>query len=517
MKGAEVLVKTLLASGVDTVFANPGTSEMHFVAALDSHPEMHCVLCLFEGGVTGAADGYARMTGRPAATLLHLGPGFGNSWANLHNARKGASPVVNVVGDHAGYHLQYDAPLTADLDGVVASVSHWTRRAADAGSMAEDTAAAVRASRAKGGQIATLILPADSAWTESAAGPVAARPPAPLHRPDAARIAAAAEALKAPGAVLMLGGPALHGPLAETAGKIAAKTGCRLLSQFFCARIDRGEGAVAIDQMPYPVEAALAALGGTRHMVCVGEAPPVAFFAYPGLPSMTTPPEATIDRLCPPDWDIAWTLEEIARLLDAGAAEPPRLTRLLPDRPEGALDPDKTGRVLARHLPEGAIVVNEALTAGPGIWPHMDRAAAHSRVNNTGGSIGQALPTTIGVATACPDRPVFTVSGDGSAMYQLQSFWTLARETLDATVLIMANRGYRILHDELAHLGLPPAGKNASAMFDIANPALDWVALAAGQGVPGARAGTVAELEAALEQAARVEGPFLIEVVLLGG
>lgn len=515
MTGAEVLVKTLLASGVDTVFANPGTSEMHFVAALDRHPEMRCVLCLFEGGVTGAADGFARMRGMPAGTLLHLGPGFANGWANLHNARKGGSAIVNIVGDHAGYHLQYDAPLTADLDGVVGSVSHWVRRVEDADSIAEDGAAAVRAANAQGGQIATLILPADSAWRESAAVAAPPLPPAPLHRPDPARIVAAALALGEPGAVLMLGGPALTGDLAETAGRIAARTGCRVISPFFATRLDRGEGAVAIEQLPYPVEACVEALAGTTHFVCVGEAPPVAFFAYPGLPSTPEPAGATLDRLCPADWDIGGTLEELARA--AGATEvdmPARITRVLPELPEARLDPDMVGRALARHLPENAIVVNEALTAGPGIWPHVDRAAGHTRVNNTGGSIGHALPATIGVAIACPDRPVVTVSGDGSAMYQVQSLWTFARERLDVTVLILSNGGYRILHGELEHLGLPPAGRNASAMFDITDPGLDWVALAAGHGVPGARVETTAELVAALKQAEAVEGPFLIEVML---
>lgn len=513
--GAEILVKTLLASGVDTVFANPGTSEMHFVAALDSHPEMRCVLCLFEGGVTGAADGYARMTGKPAGTLLHLGPGFGNGWANLHNARKGMSPVVNIVGDHAGYHLQYDAPLTADLDGVVGSVSHWQRRVEDADSIGADGAAAARAAAGGGGRIATLILPADSAWTETAAAPVAAAAPAPLHRPDAVRIAEAARALAAPGAVLLLGGPALHGELAETAGRIAARTGCRLVAQFFASRLDRGEGAVAIEQLPYPIEGGIEALSGARHLVCVGEAPPAGFFAYPGLPSTPEPAGATIDRLCPTDWDIGWTLEALARAAGVtDADEPVRIARVFPQAPTGRLDPDAVGRALARALPEGAIVVNEALTAGPGIWPHMDLAAGHTRVNNTGGSIGIALPLTIGVAMASPDRPVFTVSGDGSAMYQLQSLWTLARERSNATVLIMSNRGYRILHGELDHLGLPPAGKNAGAMFDIDAPGLDWVALAAGHGVPGTRVETGETLEAALAEADTVEGPFLIEVVL---
>lgn len=513
--GAEILVKTLLASGVDTVFANPGTSEMHFVAALDDHPQMRCILCLFEGGVTGAADGYARLTGKPAGTLLHLSPGFGNAWANLHNARKGMSPVVNIVGDHAGYHLRYEAPLTADLDGVVGSVSHWQRRVEDADSIAADGAAAVRAAKAGGGRIATLILPADSAWSETGVAPATAAPPAPLHRPDESRIAEAARALAAPGAVLLLGGPALHGALAETAGRIAARTGCRLVAQFFAARLDRGEGAVAIEQLPYPIEGCIEALAGTSHLVCVGEAPPAGFFAYPGLPSTPEPAGATIDRLCPADWDIGWTLEALARAAGISETdEPAQIARTLPEAPSGTLDPDAVGRALARHLPKGAIVVNEALTAGPGIWPHVDRGEGHTRVNNTGGSIGIALPLTIGVAMASPERPVFTVSGDGSAMYQLQSLWTLARERLNATVLIMSNRGYRILHGELDHLGLPPAGQNAGAMFDIAEPGLDWIALAAGHGVPGARVETGEALQAALVEADAVEGPFLIEVML---
>ena len=444
MNGAEVLVETMLASGITVCFANPGTSEMSFVAALDGHPQMRCVLCLFEGGATGAADGYARMSEEVAATLLHLGPGFANGWSNLHNARKGRSGIFNVVGDHATHHLKYDAPLQADLPGIVASVSHWSRRAGDAATVAEDGAAAIRAARGSGGQIATLILPADAAWSEAPAKPVTAPPAARLHRPDANRIEAAAAQLASGGAALLLGGRTLYGDLAETAGRIAARTGCRLLAPFFTSRIARGDGAVAIEQMRYMTDENTAFLRGVTRLVCVGEAAPVSFFAYPGRPSTPDPAGCSIDMLCHGDWDTAWTLETLAQALGVDGSEViARIGKDLPEAATGPLTADALGRTLARHIPEGAILVNEALTAGSGIWHHVDKAMAHDRINNTGGSIGQCLPNAVGAALACPDRPVFAVSGDGSAMYQVQSLWTAAREDLDMTAIIIANGGYQ--------------------------------------------------------------------------
>lgn len=515
MNGAEVLVETMLASGIDVCFANPGTSEMNFVAALDSHPDMRCVLCLFEGGATGAADGYARMSGKVAATLLHLGPGFANGWSNLHNARKGRIGVFNVVGDHATHHLKYDAPLQADLDGVAGSVSDWTRRATDAATLADDGAAAIRAARSRGGQIATLILPADAAWSDCPAAPVAAPPAAGLHRPDAARLEAAAAQLASPGAALLVGGPALWGTLAETAGRIAARTGCRLLAPLFAPRIARGEGAVALEQMHYTIDDNTAFLTGVTRIVCLGEAAPVTFFAYPGRPSTPDPAGCHIDMLCHGDWDVAWTIETLARAVGVDGTETvPRIARAHPEAPAGPLTSDAIGRALARHIPDGAIVVNEAVTAGFGIWPHVDRAAAHDRINNTGGSIGQCLPNAVGAAVACPDRPVFAISGDGSAMYQLQALWSAAREGLDITVIILANGGYRILYRELAALGIADPGRNARRMFDIADPALDWVALARGHGVAGVRTATAEAFAEALVTAARTRGPFLIEAAL---
>ncbi len=167
MNGAESLVETLLASDVNVCFANPGTSEMHFVTALDQFPDMRCILCLFEGGTSGAADGYFRMSGKIAATLLHLAPGFGNAFSNLHNARKAHSGIVNVMGDHATYHVKYETPLKGNTLGISQAISHWTRVSDNATQVATDGAEAVRAARSNGGQIATLILPANTAWEEA--------------------------------------------------------------------------------------------------------------------------------------------------------------------------------------------------------------------------------------------------------------------------------------------------------------------------------------------------------------
>ena len=412
MNGAEILVETMLASGVNVCFANPGTSEMHFVAALDTHPDMRCILCLFEGGVTGAADGYARMSGNVAGTLLHLAPGFANGWANMHNARKGQSGMVNVVGDHAAYHLKHDAPLQADLDGVARSVSQWVARAEDPGQIATIGAEAIRAAR--GGQIATIILPTDTAWSEGDGAPVTAAAPRKKHLPQDIRLHAAAEALKKPGAALLVGGAGLYGASAETAGRIAARSGARLLASFFSPRIEMGDGTVKFDQMPYHADANAEFLKSVTHIVCLGDVPPVNFFAYPGKPSTPEPPGCVIDRLAYPDWDVPGALDALAAHLGVDGSETiQRVEGRLPDLEDGPLTPDGIGRALARETPEGAIIVNEAVSAGAAIWPHVDFAARHDRVKNTGGSIGHGLPAALGCAVACPDRPVITVTGDG--------------------------------------------------------------------------------------------------------
>ena len=367
MNGAETLVKTLLASDVTVCFANPGTSEMHFVAALDTHPEMRCILCLFEGNVTGAADGFARMSGNVAGTLLHLGPGFANAWANIHNARKAQSGMVNVVGDHAGYHLKHDAPLQSDLDGVVGSISHFTRRATDASMVGRLGADAIQAARS--GQIATLILQADAAWSESGATPIKSPQPIAKHRPAAARITAAAKALTRPGAAMLVGGATLFGAGAELAGQIATRTGCRLLAPFFAPRMEFGQGAVAFEALYYPGDMNAELLKDISSITLVGENPPVNFFAYPGKPSTPEAPGCTIDRLCHSDWDVLGTLQALADAAGVDGTEiVPRIGLDVPDIEVGKLTSDGIGRALARALPDGAIVVNEAVTASQGIW-----------------------------------------------------------------------------------------------------------------------------------------------------
>lgn len=513
MNGAKSLVETFLQAGIDTVFANPGTSEMHFVAALDEYPEMNCVLCLFEGGTTGAADGYYRMKRDVTGTLLHLAPGFGNAFANLHNARKSGSGIVNVVGDHATHHLRYESPLKGDVTGISQAVSHWTRISADAASVAGDGAAAIRAARSRNGQIATLILPADTAWN-TATGPVPSpAPPAP-HRPSLPAIEATAARLRTENAALMIGGAALFGPLRDLAGRIAARTGCRLIADTLLPRLSKGAGTAMLDQLVYPITPKMAQLEGTTSITLLGTERPVAFFAYPGKPSTPEPTGCAVTDLCAPTDDIAWTLEALADAVGVSSTTQARAYPLdLPALPGGALTLEKVGQALAHLIPENAIVCNESVTSGFHVIPPMATARPHDLLGGTGGAIGLCLPCATGAAIACPDRKVIALTGDGSAMYTVQSLWTMARENLDITVVVFANRGYQILRDELANVGVDSIGRNAQAMFDVENPMLNWVALAKGHGVPGVR---VTEMEAfakALSGGLQSGGPSLIEVV----
>jgi acetolactate synthase-1/2/3 large subunit len=513
MNGAETLVQTLLASGVRVCFANPGTSEMHFVAALDRHPEMRCILCLFEGGVSGAADGYYRMKGEVAATVLHLAPGFGNAFANLHNARKAQSGVLNIMGDHADYHLRFEAPLKGDTVGVSQAVSHWTRVSASAGKVAGDTAEAVQAARSKGGQVATLILPANTAW-EPASEPAVAAAPAALHRPSPAEVRAAARALRQPGAILMIDGPALWSELGLLAKRVARAAGARLMQPFFVSRFRRGAGAVRIERMAYRIEDNLALLAGASALVLCGTARPAGFFAYPGLPSTPDDPDTRLIELCDRGMDIAWTLQALADEL--GAAELTPDDFVATDRPvpaTGTLTLAKIGASMAALMPEDTVIVDEGITASAPLAQALGRGPGHDVLTITGGSIGFGLPNAVGAAVACPERKVVVVEGDGSGMYKLQSLWTMAREGLDVTVLIFANRGYQILREELAAMGVNEVGRNAARMFDVEGPQLDWVALARGHGVDALRVTDMAGFNAAFDGAMRQRGPRLIEIV----
>jgi acetolactate synthase-1/2/3 large subunit len=514
MNGAESLVRTLVASGVDICFANPGTSEMHFVAALDHVPGVRCVLALAEGVVTGAADGYARIAGKPAATLLHLGPGMANGLSNLHNARKANSPVVNVIGEHATYHLQYDAPLTSDLDGIARPVSHWVGRAQTADDVARLGAEAVAAARSQGGQIASLILPANTAW-EAASG--VAQPVAPSPRPKAeeAAILAGAAALKRGGekAMLLLGGQALHARALMLAGRIQAATGCRLSGQGSNARIERGPHLPEVGRIPFVVDQALAYLKDVAELVMVGAKIPVAFFAYPGKPSLLAPASCGQTAVASLDYDLEDALERLADALGAPRQYALRAKPALPAMPSGAVSLDGIAAVIANLLPDNTVVVDESVTSGRGIFAALAGGPRHDWLQNMGGSIGYSMPVALGAALAAPERKVLSMTGDGSAFYTLQALWSMAREQLDVTVIVFANRRYAILQGELANVGAANPGPRAIDMLTLNRPDPDWVKLAEGHGVAAERATDLDGFAAALRRAFGQRGPRLIELV----
>jgi acetolactate synthase-1/2/3 large subunit len=377
MNGAESLVRTLVAGGVNVCFTNPGTSEMHFVSALDRVDGMRCVLCLFEGVATGAADGYARMAGRGASTLLHLGPGLANGLANLHNTRRAHSPVINIVGEHATFHRSFNAPLTADIEALARPVSSWVRTVTDARCVAADGAAAIAAAHVAPGHVATLILPADLAWSEGSG--VASVPPL-LPRPAviSAKVDAAARTLSGgEPTVLLLGGVALRADGLAIADGIAAKSGVRLLAETFNARIERGAGRVPVERVPYFVDQAVALFKEVRHVILVGASAPVAFFGYPGKPSALTSPGCDIQILAAPHEDLIGAL---AALSDTIGAPTRRATKGRVDKPPavpggGAITADAIATILGALLPEGAIICDESVTTGRGFFPVTSGAA----------------------------------------------------------------------------------------------------------------------------------------------
>ncbi len=515
MNGAEALVHTLADSGITICFGNPGTSEMHVVAALDREPRMRGVLCLFEGVVAGAADGYARMAGKPAATLLHLGPGFANAISFLHNARKGGAPVVNIVGDHATSHAAYvQAPLTSDIMAICGSVSDWLHQSRAVAEVAGDGARAVQAALAPPGQIATLVLPADAAWSEGAA-PAPRLPVAAPKTVEPGVIAQVAAALgNGKRSALLLRGRCLERVGVEAAGRIAAKTGARLLHDYFTPRLTRGEGLPEVERIPYFAEEIVECLKGLEQIVLVGAPAPVTFFAYPDKPSWVTPEGCDLLTLAEPQDD---TVGALAALADALGAHAPGMAvqRVIPDLPaEAALTPDGMGAIMARFMPDNAILSDDSLTAGPGLQRYLRHGPLHDWLVLTGGAIGDAPPMAVGAALACPDRKVIAVSGDGAAMYSLQSLWTMAREKLDVVTIICANRSYNILNIELGRVGARNPGPKTLAMLDLHHPVLDFVKMAEGMGVEASRASTTHEFAAQFADAMERRGPRLIEAVL---
>ncbi len=514
MNGAESLVNTLADEGVEICFANPGTSEMHFLAALEN-PRMKSVLCLFEGVCTGAADGWYRMKDKPASTLLHLGPGLANGLANIHNAKRASVGMVNIVGEHSASHLKYDPPLSSDIDGLARPLSHWVRRAESATSIAWDAATAVAKASEHPGQIATLILPGDTAWKDAGDAVVPAAVAPVRKAPDAARVEEIAKVLRSgEQALIILANKATRGRALELAGRVAAGTGCRLGSQFFTARIERGAGRVPIERIPYAVAPGGAFLKDFKHLITVETREPVAFFSYPDKPSLLKAPGTIVHPLAEADEDSEAAFE---MLLDAlgMTGTPPRIQeRIETPVPSGALNPVSIAHAIAAALPEHAILVDESLTTGRESMGLTMGARPHDLINNMGGSIGYGTPVATGTALACPDRRTFCMVGDGSAMYTIQSLWTQAREQLPVTTIIFANNSYAILKAEYANMGAGTPGPQALAMIDIDRPTIDWVAMAKSMGVPGVQVTTAEDFHAAMTRSVDADGPVLIEVKL---
>ncbi len=514
MNGAESMLETLINNGVEVCFSNPGTSEMHMVAAIGKTQGMRSILSLFEGVCSGAADGYGRMTGKPACTLLHLGPGLSNASANLHNAYKANSPVLNLIGDHATYHKKYDAPLNSDVVGLSEPISHWVRSVANAASLPSDAADAVVAANVKPGQISTLIVPADCAWDESVVPEGQRQLPTANLVSDEAVKTAAEQLRNGKTTIILMSNLALTEKCIELADQISQATGARLYCDTFTAKISRGEGRCPVERLGYFAEQATEQIKDAQQLIMVGTKAPVGFFAYPGKASEFYPEGSTLHTLAEVSEDAQDALQKLVDELDAGHLDLRRQLLRKPGLASGDLSPESIARTFTELMPTDSIVVDESATAGFLTYPLSEGAEPHDWLSLTGGSIGYGLPTSIGAAVACPERKVICLHGDGGAMYTIQSLWTMARENLDICIVIFANRKYQILQIELARVGAQSMNKKTLDMLDLSNPDLDFVKMSEGMGVRAARATTADEFNKLFETAMKEKGPMLIETML---
>jgi acetolactate synthase-1/2/3 large subunit len=515
MNGAERLLETLVESGIEICFANPGTSEMQLVSAIGNNNDMRAVLCLFEGVVSGAADGYGGMSDKPAITLLHVGSGFSNSMANQHNAKRAHVPLVNIVGDHATYHLQYDAPLTSDVPGHAKLCSEWVGISKSADDLAVCGAKAVQVSMQGWGNVTTLVAPANHAWEESVNRAPALEVPA-METVSADAIAEIAETLSnGKTTALFLGGRALRKASLAAAGRIAKATGARIMCETFPARWHRGAGRVAVERLPYFSEQAAEALSGLEQLILIGATAPVSFFAYPGKDSVLTPANCKVLTLAKVHQDVLTALEDTATVLSA--TEPADLTPPASEQPSptGVLSPIAIGQSIAQLIPENAIISDEAATCGLALAPTTAQAPAHDWLTLTGGAIGQGLPLSLGAALACPHRKVVALQADGSAMYTVQALWSMARENTDVTVVIFNNRSYAILNIELARVGAGQPTPKTLSMLDLSRPDINWVEISEGMGVPATRASSAEEFHQQFADAMAHKGPCLIEAMVV--
>ncbi len=515
MNGAESLVGTLLEGNVDVCFTNPGTSEMHFVAALDQYDKMRSILCLFEGCATGAADGYFRMKRTPASTLLHLGPGLANGLANLHNAKKASSGIVNIVGEHALDHIKLNAPLTSDIEGIARPVSHWVKTSKSSKDIAVDGAEAIEMANVNPGQISTLILPGDTAWNEGNAIQ-SINLKNKYSTVSSNLIDEALTALReAKNPLILVGGSALEEKNLIKLAKVADKIGCPMKTDWFNARLDKGAGRVNSVRIPYVVDKAVEVLKDFDSIIIIGARRPVAFFAYPNKPGVLTQETTKFIELASLSDDITSVINELSDKVGISDNKPSTVSEFkIPDIPSGPINPTSLGMVLGALIPENAIVVDESVTTGREFFYQTAGSHPHTWLNNCGGSIGFGMPVAIGAAVACPDKKVISLEGDGSAMYTVQSLWTMARENLDIVVLIFANQSYKILQGELTNVGVDNPGKSALEMLSLKDPSLDWVSVSKGMGVDAVRVDNLEDLVKNFKHGLKDKGPFLIEVMI---
>lgn len=512
MNGADSLLETLRANGVTTVFANPGTSEMHFVDALDRHPDMNGVLCLFEGVATGAADGFARVTKTPAATLLHLGPGLANGWANLHNARRAHVPLLNIVGDHATHHVQYDAPLQSDISALAGSLNGWYRTSHHSNEVSRDAFEALRAAMGPPGLVSTLILPADVSWGEvtDVTNPLVVAPTSPVT-PAASELAASISALQSKRCAVFVGGDATEKEHLRLAERLCTSTGAKLLMETFPTIMDRGRGIASPERLIYVSEFAQAQLADVEVLILLGTSEPVGFFAYPNVESRLVNAHCEVIPLAPRGVSAWEALVSLCEELNVGTSL--LATGEVPARPSGRLTPQSFADAVGATLPEGVIVADESNTSGTQLFGATQFAPPHQWMTLTGGSIGYGLPVALGAAMASKGR-VLALESDGSMMYTLQALWTMAREQLDVTVVCLSNRSYAILNFERARVGVGVDGSTSQRMLELDNPALDFCSLARGQGVPAVKVTTAEDLTRELERSYATPGPYFIEVEL---
>lgn len=512
MNGAESLIRSFTESGVNVCFANPGTSEMHLVQAIDATPGMRPVLALFEGVCTGAADGYGRMSGMPATTLLHLGPGLANGIANLHNARRTSSPIINLIGNHALYHLKYDAPLTSDIDTLARNVSSWIKSDSTSKTLAADGMEALKSALTpkpgSQGQISTMIIPADACW-DPADGSATSLKATPRTQVDEKIIKSVAEKMDSH-TMLLLNGEGLSQSALVAANRISLVTGCKVFSATFPGRVECGAGRPSFHRLPYFPEHVLATLKDTKTLILAGADAPASFFAYPNTPSSLVPEHCEVERLAGIEEDIVLALQQLAEVLDAPVKGYAVNPQHIPGLPTGGLTTTMAAAIIARMLPEEAIICGDS-GGGGAVFGPSQTAAHHTWLNLTGGSIGQGGPVAIGAAIACPDRPVLALLGDGASMYTNQAFWTQARESLNVTTVIFSNRSYGILETEYLRLGVNEVGEKAASLFDLGNPDIDFISIARGMGVPGRVADTAEAFASALQAGLSESGPFVIE------